>query len=103
MALLQRTSNLLLKQNILRHATALDGQKRGQSNEGIHSKYYPNTSEGIKERNLRPDSAPEAPLQTPYPPFEDGKNPNTGEMGGPTGPEPTRFGDWERKGRVTDF
>uniref|UniRef100_A0A2M4C412 Succinate dehydrogenase assembly factor 4, mitochondrial n=1 Tax=Anopheles marajoara TaxID=58244 RepID=A0A2M4C412_9DIPT len=30
-------------------------------------------------------------------------NPNTGEIGGPRGPEPTRYGDWERKGRVTDF
>jgi hypothetical protein len=25
------------------------------------------------------------------------------ESGGPTGPEPTRFGDWERKGRCSDF
>lgn len=25
------------------------------------------------------------------------------EDGGPKGPEPTRFGDWERKGRVSDF
>jgi homeobox protein ESX1 len=25
------------------------------------------------------------------------------EIGGPTGPEPTRYGDWERKGRVSDF
>ena len=32
-----------------------------------------------------------------------GLNPNTGEQGGPKGPEPTRYGDWERKGRVTDF
>lgn len=23
--------------------------------------------------------------------------------GGPRGPEPTRYGDWERKGRCTDF
>ncbi len=23
--------------------------------------------------------------------------------GGPTGPEPTRFGDWERKGIAVDF
>ncbi|KAL1375935.1 hypothetical protein pipiens_017188 [Culex pipiens pipiens] len=30
-------------------------------------------------------------------------NPNTGEVGGPRGPEPTRYGDWERKGRVSDF
>ena len=25
------------------------------------------------------------------------------EKGGPRGPEPTRYGDWERKGRVSDF
>jgi hypothetical protein len=27
----------------------------------------------------------------------------TEEIGGPKGPEPTRFGDWERKGRCSDF
>ncbi|MEP4378248.1 MAG: succinate dehydrogenase assembly factor 4 [Alphaproteobacteria bacterium] len=25
------------------------------------------------------------------------------EIGGPKGPEPTRFGDWERDGRCVDF
>jgi hypothetical protein len=25
------------------------------------------------------------------------------EIGGPKGPEPTRFGDWEQKGRASDF
>ncbi len=25
------------------------------------------------------------------------------EIGGPKGPEPTRYGDWEVKGRATDF
>lgn len=25
------------------------------------------------------------------------------EIDGPTGPEPTRYGDWERKGRCIDF
>ncbi len=25
------------------------------------------------------------------------------EQGGPKGPEPTRFGDWERKGLAVDF
>jgi len=25
------------------------------------------------------------------------------EQDGPKGPEPTRFGDWEQKGRCTDF
>lgn len=37
------------------------------------------------------------------PSFPNNTNPNTGEVGGPRGPEPTRYGDWERKGRVTDF
>lgn len=26
-----------------------------------------------------------------------------GEQNGPKGPEPTRYGDWEQKGRCTDF
>ena len=25
------------------------------------------------------------------------------EFGGPSGPEPTRYGDWERNGKVSDF
>ncbi len=25
------------------------------------------------------------------------------EVGGPAGPEPTRYGDWERKGIAVDF
>jgi hypothetical protein len=25
------------------------------------------------------------------------------ETGGPTGPEPTRYGDWEKNGRCIDF
>lgn len=25
------------------------------------------------------------------------------ELNGPSGPEPTRFGDWERKGLAVDF
>ena len=26
-----------------------------------------------------------------------------GEVDGPKGPEPTRYGDWQQKGRTTDF
>jgi hypothetical protein len=29
--------------------------------------------------------------------------PSFAEIGGPKGPEPTRFGDWERNGRCVDF
>ena len=35
------------------------------------------------------------------------KNPsvriNLVELGGPQGPEPTRYGDWEKNGRCSDF
>jgi len=55
------------------------------------------------------DPEPPAPTahphqeQQPLPPHPNNTNPATGEVGGPRGPEPTRYGDWERKGRVTDF
>jgi hypothetical protein len=29
--------------------------------------------------------------------------PKSREIGGPKGPEPTRYGDWEHNGRCTDF
>jgi hypothetical protein len=31
------------------------------------------------------------------------KSKSVPEIGGPSGPEPTRYGDWERKGRCIDF
>lgn len=34
--------------------------------------------------------------------LEPGKT-GTGEVGGPRGLEPTRYGDWEMKGRCIDF
>lgn len=52
-----------------------------------------------EEKEERHRDAEKEPLKK----WPDGINPNTGERGGPAGPEPTRFGDWERKGRVTDF
>ena len=38
-------------------------------------------------------------------PPADGKAPKetAKEIGGPKGPEPTRYGDWEVGGRCTDF
>jgi hypothetical protein len=34
---------------------------------------------------------------------KEGKNQLPPENGGPKGPEPTRYGDWERKGIAIDF
>ncbi|MCQ8103737.1 DUF1674 domain-containing protein [Methylomonas sp. SURF-2] len=42
----------------------------------------------------------------PEPPLADTVRQNqaeTTEINGPKGPEPTRYGDWERKGRCVDF
>ncbi|KAM9315369.1 succinate dehydrogenase assembly factor 4, mitochondrial [Gastrophryne carolinensis] len=44
-------------------------------------------------------SAEKEPLER----FPGDINPITKERGGPRGPEPTRYGDWERKGRCIDF
>lgn len=57
----------------------------------------------IKSLEDIPQNHPEAEHLSVFEPWPDNTNPHTGEIGGPTGPEPTRYGDWERKGRVSDF
>ena len=47
-----------------------------------------------------------APLEKPAdPPVDSSDDPpkRPREIGGPKGPEPTRYGDWEVGGRCTDF
>ena len=44
-----------------------------------------------------PSASAEKPAET------DQKQERPREYGGPKGLEPTRFGDWERNGRVSDF
>ncbi|MGB1882642.1 MAG: DUF1674 domain-containing protein [Gammaproteobacteria bacterium] len=44
-----------------------------------------------------PEAIPPADSSTPEPDTE------PKEIGGPKGLEPTRYGDWERKGRCIDF
>ena len=45
-----------------------------------------------------PDAVPESSSEPAQP-----SQTRPEEIGGPTGPEPTRYGDWERKGRCIDF
>lgn len=52
---------------------------------------------------LEKSKHPDPPAQKPISPDDPERNPVTGEIGGPKGKEPTRFGDWERKGRISDF
>jgi hypothetical protein len=47
-----------------------------------------------KPPSERSDDKAAVPLSQPRAPSE---------IGGPKGPEPTRYGDWESNGRCTDF
>ena len=51
----------------------------------------------MSDSNDKP-ALPPAPAKPPEMPKEMPK-----EIGGAPGPEPTRYGDWQHKGRVTDF
>lgn len=85
-----------------------------------HSKYFPkhlrqvtcstkniakfsDTSNNATQDNSKPEQKHPDAEKDPLPAWPGGVNPHTGEKGGPAGPEPTRYGDWERKGRVSDF
>lgn len=52
-----------------------------------------------KAQSIQPTTIAETSAEKEAP----GISRNTGEIGGPTGREPTRYGDWERKGRISDF
>lgn len=61
-------------------------------------------SESDKAPKAEP--APEASTESPAEPSgqrEGGRPPDVEELGGPKGPEPTRYGDWEKGGRCSDF
>ncbi len=47
----------------------------------------------MTEQKTEKTEAPQPAVQKPLPK----------EIGGTKGPEPTRYGDWEHKGRCTDF
>jgi len=53
---------------------------------------------GVDDGNLQLDEEEED-----WDGFVDMLNEETGEWGGPRGPEPTRYGDWQQKGRASDF
>ncbi|XP_033124011.1 succinate dehydrogenase assembly factor 4, mitochondrial-like [Anneissia japonica] len=59
----------------------------------------PNTPVGKWDKSEKHPHMEQEPLEA----FPNDVNPVTGEKGGPRGPEPTRYGDWERKGRCIDF
>ncbi|HYC66010.1 MAG TPA: DUF1674 domain-containing protein [Reyranellaceae bacterium] len=52
-----------------------------------------------KKNDSQPPPAP--PEKKPETPLDKVKK--VEEIGGPPGPEPTRYGDWQYGGKVTDF
>lgn len=58
-------------------------------NDKITIKLKAAAQRALDEARLRKESAAKAELAV--------------ELGGRNGPEPTRFGDWEKKGIVSDF
>ena len=83
---------------IVRHHSDDAGKKNVQRKKG-------NTPAGKLDEKMETEEEAFNPYveQEPLERFPNDTNPKTGEIGGPRGPEPTRYGDWERKGRVTDF
>ncbi len=81
----------------------------GETKPGAEDKQanMPLTSTSITKPSATSDGKDEN-AKGEKPPVTDGKKPKNppkpvAETGGPEGPEPTRYGDWERKGRCVDF
>jgi hypothetical protein len=70
---------------------------------GVTPLYRERTPEGAPKR--APNTAPK-PVENTAKPKTETPKPGAhkpGEVGGPKGLEPTRYGDWERDGRCVDF
>jgi len=58
------------------------------------------------KRSHQPESHGETPAGEPVPEVakeQETRPQSRREIGGPPGPEPTRYGDWEKAGRCIDF
>jgi len=53
--------------------------------------------------DVKKPAAPDAATPELPPPVPPEKPKKVEEIGGPPGPEPTRYGDWQFNGKVTDF
>ena len=68
----------------------MQGEERAEDAES--GRPSANTDAGAPDADAEPGA--DAKAEYPDPAFE---------SGGPRGPEPTRYGDWERKGIASDF
>ncbi len=77
-----------------KHAERDSDHQAEQTTAGIAESAESNSPEPMPKEPLPKESKPKAPMpQEPMPQ----------EHGGPKGLEPTRYGDWEKNGRCTDF
>ena len=72
------------------------------------AKFWHNIGMPNRADKNEPSPHPVLPAARPEPesaasPATDAVPPRPREIGGPAGPEPTRYGDWEKKGRCIDF
>ena len=67
------------------------GQIVGQLYMKNHQSKMPAALSKHSKQTSKQQTPNEAPLKKPL------------EIGGPKGPEPTRYGDWEKAGRCSDF
>jgi hypothetical protein len=54
-------------------------------------------------KHPRPDASTKDLVDSTKLPPKPAETPSVPEIGGPSGLEPTRYGDWERGGRCSDF
>jgi hypothetical protein len=65
-----------------------------------HAESLPHPVLPAAQLDSAPNTAPPRSASDAPPPAPEAR---PREIGGPSGPEPTRFGDWEKKGRCIDF
>ncbi|MEM9443229.1 MAG: succinate dehydrogenase assembly factor 4 [Pseudomonadota bacterium] len=58
---------------------------------------------GTDTRKTSEPTSDDKPTATPNEQKPTSKPTDVKEIGGPKGPEPTRYGDWEKGGRCSDF
>lgn len=97
MSLTSRVARRLIIASSMGDARAINDAHRFYSSSATSKK---DTIGNAAADNTADDA--DKPAAADAPPPSETKMPPT-EVGGPRGPEPTRYGDWERKGRVSDF
>lgn len=100
LAFYKQSNNINVVQAVTIHVSSL---VQSEDNDTLSEKTPLGRISDSKKLNNKKEGQESDGDSDPFAPFPEATNPKTGEIGGPTGPEPTRYGDWERKGRVTDF